>query len=74
MLVTPDFCHDREYASFTKIKDIRFVPTAGTNIYNSVSLKNTLDDTGEASISTAAWVVEVEGTDITKLGALDGST
>lgn len=51
MLVTPDFCHDREYASFTKIKDIRFVPTAGTNIYNSVSLKNTLDDTGEAFIS-----------------------
>ena len=51
MLVLPDFCHDKENTVFKKIKDVEFMPTAGSNIYNSTSLKNALKKDGKAFIS-----------------------
>lgn len=51
MLVLPDFCHDEQSNRFSKLKDIAFMPTAGTNIYNSQSLKDVLSKDKEAFIS-----------------------
>lgn len=50
-LVLPDFCHDEQKKLFDGIEGIKFVPTAGTNIYNTETLKDELKRNGEAMIS-----------------------
>ncbi len=51
MLVKPDFCHDDSGSRFDSIKDIRFAPTADTNVYNTESLKYVLKQRGEVFMS-----------------------
>ena len=51
MLVRPDFAHDDQSLKFDSLSDIRFMPTAGLNIYNTESLKHYLKLNGEAFIS-----------------------
>lgn len=51
MLVLPDFYHDDMRNKFRSITDVRFMPTAGSNIYNTESLKNELKSRNEAFIS-----------------------
>ena len=53
-LVLPDFCHDDIKARFDKIKDIKIIPTAGSNIYNTETLKYELKQKGEAFMSYEA--------------------
>ena len=50
-LVMPDFCHDDQKSRFSEIRGIKFIPTAGSNIYNTESLKEELKRNGEAFIS-----------------------
>ena len=50
-LVLPDFCHDDIKARFDKIKDVKIIPTAGSNIYNTDTLKYELKQKGEAFVS-----------------------
>ena len=51
MLVKPDFSHDDQSSKFDSLSDIRFMPSAGLNIYNTESLKHYLKLNGEAFIS-----------------------
>lgn len=50
-VVLPDFCHDDIRARFDDLKDIRIIPTAGSNIFNADSLKHELKHRKEAFIS-----------------------
>ncbi|MBR1797723.1 MAG: U32 family peptidase [Clostridiales bacterium] len=50
-LVLPDFCHDAQGSLFLGIKNVSFMPTAGSNIYNTEALKAVLKHSGEAFIS-----------------------
>ena len=51
MLVLPDFYHDDMKNRFDSIKDIRFMPTAGSNVFNTESLKDELKRKQEVFIS-----------------------
>lgn len=51
LIVKPDFCHDEQASKFAFEDSVRFMPTAGSNIFNSGSLRRELDLRGEAFIS-----------------------
>ena len=50
-LVLPDFCHDEIQSKLDKIEGIKIIPTAGSNIFNTESLKYELKHKKEAFIS-----------------------
>lgn len=50
-LILPDFFHDPAGMRYGEVKDLRKLPTAGANIFNSESLKLALKLYGEAFIS-----------------------
>ncbi len=51
MLVLPDFVHDDQASKFDSIKGVKFMPTAGTNIYNTETLKLALKQKKEVFMS-----------------------
>ena len=51
MLVKPDFYHENLGRMIRKLKDFDYMPTAGSNIYNSASLSYRLVKTGSAFLS-----------------------
>ena len=50
-IVLPDFCHDDMKSKFDSIRGIKIIPTAGSNIFNTESLKYELKHKKEAFIS-----------------------
>lgn len=51
MLVKPDFCHDTQERRFDSLGNFVFMPTAGSNVYNTESLKYELKTLGKVFIS-----------------------
>ena len=52
--VMPDFCHDDMKSRFDEFKDIKIIPTAGSNVFNTESIRYELKHKKEVFISYEA--------------------